>query len=81
MIDYISQDLLEDVIEHPFHIAQGKSAFSSLMFQDEYWWDRRRQALRNEQFHYSDDRNAMLCVNGAKWASDNVDEIIDFLRG
>ncbi len=80
LIDYISHNLLEDVIEHPFHTAQDKSAFSNLMFQDDYWWDRRRQTLRNEQFHYSDDRNAMLCVNGAEWASDNVDEIIDFLR-
>lgn len=78
LIDYLDPKTLDCIVEPSFHSSQDKAAFSSLMFQDDYWWDRRKRELREDRFHYSDDNNSMLCIKGFRWGC--VEEIIVFLN-
>lgn len=80
LIDYLPSKCLDCVFEHPFHKSQDKATFSNLMFQDDGWWHKKRSLLSQRIFHYSNDHNSMLCLNGFRWASGHIDEIIDFLN-
>ena len=66
------------VFEHQFHKSQDKATFSNLMIQDDGWWHKKRSLLSQRIFHFSNDYNSMLCLNSFRWASGQVDEIIDF---
>ena len=79
LIDFLNTNKTRCVFEHPFNDIHVDTSFTNLMFQDDFWWEKRKYQLGEEKLHISDDNMGMLCVRGFRWCSERVDEVVRFL--